>query len=78
MVDEQKILDLLELGWSYRRIQRKTGVDHEAVVRAWSPEDTKIRQSVHRLYSKTRRVLCNWNSKSITNSIMKTEKAAVS
>jgi hypothetical protein len=27
MADKQRILALLELGWSYRRIQRETGVD---------------------------------------------------
>ena len=26
MADKQRILALLELGWSYRRIQRETGV----------------------------------------------------
>jgi transposase len=33
MADEQKILALLELGWSYRRIQRETGIDRETVAR---------------------------------------------
>ncbi len=33
MADKQKILALLELGWSYRRIQRETGVDRETVAR---------------------------------------------
>ena len=33
MADKQKILALLELGWSYRRIQRETGTDREAVAR---------------------------------------------
>ncbi|MBM4448932.1 MAG: IS21 family transposase, partial [Chloroflexi bacterium] len=31
--DKQRILALLELGWSYRRIQRETGVDRETVAR---------------------------------------------
>ncbi|MFC1911956.1 hypothetical protein ACFLXG_02210 [Chloroflexota bacterium] len=31
MADKQRILALLELGWSYRRIQRETGVDRETV-----------------------------------------------
>ena len=33
MADKQKILALLELGWSYRRIQRETGIDRETVAR---------------------------------------------
>jgi transposase len=33
MADEQRILALLELGWSYRRIQRETGVDRGTVAR---------------------------------------------
>jgi len=33
MADKQKLLALLELGWSYRRIQRETGVDRETVAR---------------------------------------------
>jgi len=33
MADKQRILALLELGWSYRRIQRETGVDRETVAR---------------------------------------------
>jgi len=33
MADKQKILALLELGWSYRRIQRETGTDRETVAR---------------------------------------------
>ena len=31
MADKQRILALLELGWSYRRIQRETGVDRKTV-----------------------------------------------
>ena len=33
MADKQRILALLELGWSYRRIQRETGVDRKTVAR---------------------------------------------
>jgi len=33
MVEKQRILALLELGWSYRRIQRETGVYRETVAR---------------------------------------------
>ena len=33
MADKQKILALLELGWSHRRIQRETGVDRKTVAR---------------------------------------------
>src|SRR4030042_787863 len=33
MADKQRVLALLELGWSYRRIQRETGVDRETVAR---------------------------------------------
>ena len=33
MADKQRILALLDLGWSYRRIQRETGIDRETVAR---------------------------------------------
>jgi hypothetical protein len=33
MADKQRILALLELGWSYRRIQRETDVRRETVAR---------------------------------------------
>ena len=33
MADKQRIQALLELGWSYRRVQRETGVDRETVAR---------------------------------------------
>lgn len=33
MADKQRILALLELGWSYRRIQRETGTDRKTVAR---------------------------------------------
>ncbi|MBI4303950.1 MAG: helix-turn-helix domain-containing protein, partial [Chloroflexi bacterium] len=45
MADRQRILALLELGWSYRRIQRETGVDRETVARydpRRQPKSTKV------------------------------------
>jgi len=33
MSDKGRVLALLELGWSYRRIQRETGVRHETIAR---------------------------------------------
>jgi len=33
MADKRQVLALLELGWSYRRIQCETGVDRETVAR---------------------------------------------
>ena len=33
MADKQRIQALLELGWSYRRIQRETGVHRDTVAR---------------------------------------------
>jgi Toprim domain len=33
MVDKQRILALLSLGWSYRRVERATGVRRETVAR---------------------------------------------
>lgn len=33
MADKQRILALLELGWSYRRIARETGASRETVAR---------------------------------------------
>jgi hypothetical protein len=33
MADKQRIQALLELGWSYRKIQRETGVHRETVAR---------------------------------------------
>ena len=33
MADKQRILALLELGWSHRRIQRETGTDRKTVAR---------------------------------------------
>ena len=33
MADRQRILALLDLGWSYRRIERETGVRRETVAR---------------------------------------------
>ncbi len=37
MADKQRILALLELGWSYRRIQRETGV-HRDTVAGYDPK----------------------------------------
>ena len=33
MPDKRRVLALLELGWSYRRIERETGVRRETVAR---------------------------------------------
>jgi len=33
MADKQRVLALLELGWSYRRIERETGIRRETVAR---------------------------------------------
>ena len=33
MTDQRRVLALLELGWSYRRIQRETGVRRETIAR---------------------------------------------
>src|SRR5260370_3474247 len=33
MTDKRRVLALLELGWSYRRIERETGVRRETVAR---------------------------------------------
>jgi uncharacterized protein YerC len=33
MTDRRRVLALLELGWSYRRIQRETGVRRETIAR---------------------------------------------
>jgi len=33
MSDKRRVLALLELGWSYRRIERETGVRRETVAR---------------------------------------------
>ena len=33
MIDVQRIKALLDLGWSYRRIQRETGVRRETIAR---------------------------------------------
>ena len=33
MADRQRVQALLELGWSYRRIERETGVRRETVAR---------------------------------------------
>jgi len=39
MADKQRILALLELGWSYRRIQRETGV---SLTRIYEPPITTV------------------------------------
>jgi transposase len=41
MADRQRILALLELGWSYRRIERETGVRRETVARYDPRKDSK-------------------------------------
>lgn len=41
MADKQRILALLELGWSYRRIQRETGIDRKTVGRCDPRRDSK-------------------------------------
>ena len=45
MVEKQRILALLELGWSYRRIERETGVCRETIARydPWrGPKPAKV------------------------------------
>ena len=39
MIDVQRIKALLDLGWSYRRIQRETGVRRETIARYDSRRD---------------------------------------
>jgi hypothetical protein len=41
MADRQRVLALLELGWSYRRIERETGVRRETVARYDPRKDSK-------------------------------------
>jgi DNA invertase Pin-like site-specific DNA recombinase len=41
MADRQRILALLALGWSYRRIERETGVRRETVARYDPGKDSK-------------------------------------
>jgi transposase len=41
MADRQRILALRELGWSYRRIERETGVRRETVARYDPGKDAK-------------------------------------
>ena len=53
MADKQRILALLELGWSHRRIQRETGVHRETVAGSTPDADPKTGQPVHRLDFKT-------------------------
>ncbi|OGO23172.1 MAG: hypothetical protein A2144_04230 [Chloroflexi bacterium RBG_16_50_9] len=48
MADKQRIQALLELGWSYRRIQRETGVRRETVARydpGRAPKPAKVSAS---------------------------------
>ncbi|MCL0061008.1 IS21 family transposase, partial [Dehalococcoidia bacterium] len=45
MADKQRILALLELGWSYRRIQRETGINRKTVARydpRWQSKCAKV------------------------------------
>ena len=39
MIDVQRIKALLDLGWSYRRIQKETGVRRETIARYDSRRD---------------------------------------
>ena len=55
MADKQRIQALLELGWSYRRIQRETGVHRDTVARYDPKRTPKPTQSGRRLYGKTGR-----------------------
>ncbi len=45
MADKQRILALLELGWSYRRIQREAGIDRKTIARydpGWQSKSAKV------------------------------------
>ena len=42
MIDVQRIKALLDLGWSYRRIQRETGVRRETIARYDSRGDPNV------------------------------------
>ena len=53
MIDIQRIQALLELGWSYRRIERETGVRRETIARYDPRHVSNATQSVHRGDSKT-------------------------
>ena len=53
MIDIQRIQALLDLGWSYRRIERETGVRRETISRYDNTPSFKCGQSVHRGDSKT-------------------------
>jgi IS30 family transposase len=52
MADKQRIQALLELGWSYRRIQRETGVHRDTVAR-YDPKRTPKPAKVCRCYTIT-------------------------
>ena len=41
MADRQRILALLGLGWSYRRIQRETGIHRQTVARCDPRRESK-------------------------------------
>ena len=46
MADRRQILALLELGWSYRRIERETGIYRETVARG---DNVKKKGEPHQL-----------------------------
>ena len=58
MADKQRIQALLELGWSYRRIQRETGVRRERIARYDPRRDPKAAKVP------TGPVACFWQAKS--------------
>ena len=55
MADKQRIQALLELGWSYRRIQRETGVYRDTVARYDPKRTPKPAKVAAGLYGKTGR-----------------------
>ena len=54
MADKQRIQALLELGWSYRRIERETGVRRETIARYAASGDPIAAKSAHRLGERLR------------------------
>jgi uncharacterized protein YerC len=46
MIDVQRIKALLDLGWSYRRIQKETGVRRETIARYDSRRDPNATHGV--------------------------------
>ncbi len=56
MADKQRIQALLELGWSYRRIERETGVRRETIARYDPRRDPKAAKVPAGLVSKPARV----------------------